>query len=129
LPVYRYELKQDADSPDPLELVVTWEGDPHVFSIRFTGPAGLTGLFDRVDVVPDVQACSTFLVGPPDGVLIQGERVLTWLGSADLGFNWCFTDCWVDLARTVPGLSPGSSIDPAAQYTVRGGFAVSFVEP
>lgn len=225
LPVYRYELKQDADSIEPLQLAVTWEGASQVFAVRFAGTAGMTGLFDRVvgvtsiasgselsaetslaagpvaafrcvvstgievaptgefsagawrviaggdtiriDVVsggvelslndgasaffgwsdftelfapgtaapgwqqaasasfqflriatlqagmvftalvdaarvsftstPDVQACSAFPGGPPDGVLNQGERVLTWLGSANLGFNRRFTDCWVDL--------------------------------
>jgi hypothetical protein len=310
LPVYRYELRQDADSPGSLELAVTWEGSPHVFSVRFAGATGMTGLIDsalgvtsiapgselsaetsftagpvaafrfvvsaeielaptgefsagawrviagedtiRVEIVPggvelslndgassffgwpdftalfapgtavpgwqqaasasfqflliatlqtrmvfvalsdaarvsftntpDVQACSAFPVGPPDGVLNQGERVLTWLGSANLGFNWRFTDCWTDLAgsdqdylyrgeialtgwrasndlrnrlvfigfggdqfgarvpggvsymnlglaRTVSGPSGVSSLDPAAQYTVSGGFAASFVAP
>jgi hypothetical protein len=130
---------------------------------------------------PDVQACSAFPVGPPDGVLNQGERVLTWLGSASLGFNWRFTDCWadlagsdqdylyrgeialtgwrassdlrnrlvfigfggdefervpggvsymnLDLARTVSDASGGSSLDPAAHYTVSGGFVASFAAP
>jgi len=44
LPVYRYELKQDADSRDPLELTVTWAGSSQVFSVRFAGPTGMTGL-------------------------------------------------------------------------------------
>jgi len=310
LPVYRYELKQDADSPEPLELTVTWEESSHVFSIRFSGATGMTGLLDRslgvttiapgsefsaetsieagpiaafravvstgidvaptgefsaggwmviadgdtvrVDIVPcgvdvslndgaslffgwsdfnelfapgtaapgwqqaasasfqflriatlearmvftalvdaarvsftstpDIQTCSAFPGGPPVGVLNQGERVLTWLGSADLGFNWRFTDCWMELpgsdqdylyqgeialtgwrasnnlrndlvfigfggdeygnrvpggvaymalglARVTPGPSGSSSLDPAARYTVRGGYAAGFVEP
>jgi hypothetical protein len=42
--------------------------------------------------------CSAFPVSPPAGVLLQGERVMTWLGSADQGFDLRFADCWQDLA-------------------------------
>lgn len=47
---------------------------------------------------PDVSACDRLSGAPPPGVLNQGERVLTWLGSADLGFHLRFTDCWANLA-------------------------------
>ena len=228
LSTYRYELRQDADSADELELAVQWDGVPYLFSLRFSGSSGLTGLYDRnsgvtsiapgseltaetslatpligafrvvviaeiattsngefstgawtivagndtvrVDVAsatgagvelslndgeavfsewsdfaqlfapgsvapdwqqaaaasfqflqvatvqtrtiftalvdaadvsftntPDVRNCSMFPGAPPPGVLSQGERVLTWLGSADLGFDLHFTNCWVDL--------------------------------
>jgi hypothetical protein len=49
---------------------------------------------------PIATSCDMFDGTPPDGVLGQGENVLTWLGatSADsmLGsiFDWEFTDCW-----------------------------------
>lgn len=229
LSMYRYELRQDADSADQLELAVQWDAVPYLFSLRFSGSSGLTGLYDRnsgvtsiapgselsvdtslaipsigafrvvviaeisttsngefstgawtivagndtvrVDVAsgtgagvdlslndsaavffdwpdfsdlfgpgsvapdwqqaaaasfrflqiaavqartvftslvdatdvsftdtPDVRNCSMFPGAPPPGVLNQGERVLTWLGSADLGFDLRFNNCWVDLA-------------------------------
>lgn len=43
---------------------------------------------------PYVRACDAFSGTVPSGVLLQGERVLTWLGSADLGFDLRFIDCW-----------------------------------
>jgi len=313
LPVYRYEMRQDADSATPLELAAVWNGDAYRIAIRFSGSGGLTGLYDhgngvstiapaseltaetslatpligafraavlaeialtpaavfsagtwtvfvgndsvRVVVVtganagvdlalnggataffawpefaqlfapgstapawqqaasasfrflriaalqarvaftalvdatrvsftdaPDVQRCDAFPGAPPAGVLGQGERVLTWLGSANLGFDLQFTDCWDDLAgedqdylyqgavaltgwrasndldnrlvfigfggdengERVPGgvayrdtrlvqtlatMSGDSELDPAADYVLRGGFAIRFVQP
>jgi hypothetical protein len=312
LPVYRYQIEQDRDSEDQLELSVRWDGIQYVFAVRFSGPYGLTGLYDRssgvtsivpdseltvetsyaspligafralvieeiatmptgefsagawmivagndtvrIDVAsgtggvalslnggtavsfewpkfaelfapgsaaptwqqaasasfhvlriaalqartafaalvdatrvsftntPDVRSCSMFPGAPPPDVLNTGERVLTWLGSADLGFDLRFTDCWVDLAgedqdylyhgeialtgwrssgdgsnrlifvgfggdefgnrvpggvsyldldfaRTVPNSAGGSDFDPAADYTLSGGFAIGFVQP
>jgi len=59
-----------------------------------------TALVDATDVsftnTPGTRNCSMFPVAPPAGVLAQGERVLAWLGSADLGFELRFTDCWID---------------------------------
>lgn len=312
LPVYRYHIEQDRDSEDQLEFSVQWDGTRYVFSVRFSGSDGLTGLYDRssgvtsiapgseltvetgdgapligafravvieeiatlptgefsdgawmivagndtvrIDVAsgisgvalslnggtavsfewpdfaelfapgsaaptwqqsasasfqflriaalqartvfavlvdatrvsftdtPDVRSCSMFPGAPPPGVLNTGERVLTWLGAADLGFDLRFTDCWVDLAgedqdylyhgeialtgwrssgdgsnrlifvgfggdafgnrvpggvayldlafsRTVPNSAGGSDFDPAADYTLSGGFAIGFVQP
>lgn len=308
LPVYRYELRQDADSEAELLLSALWDGSPYEFSIRFSGSTGLAGLFDRtagvtsiapgseltvdtnratpllgafrasvtaeivtttageysagnwtvalgvdsVDVSvdagvrvslnggpatafdwvdfeslfgpgsvapdwqqaasasyrflrlaalqtgmhftalldaadvsftnsPGIRNCSAFPGAPPDAMLAQGERVLAWLGSADIGFELRFTDCWIDaagdaqdylyrgaidlagwrasndrnnrliflgfggdefgsrvpggvryadlgLARTLPS-SGGYVLDPAASYTLGGGFAISFVAP
>lgn len=60
------------------------------------------GLVDAADVsftnTPGVRSCSPFPDAPPAGVLAQGERALTWLGNANLGFDLQFTDCWVDTA-------------------------------
>lgn len=58
-----------------------------------------SALVDVSDVAftntPRALPCSAFSA-PPSGVLARGERVLTWLGSADLGFDLLFTDCWDD---------------------------------
>ena len=48
---------------------------------------------------PAVTACDEFQGTPPAGVLLQGEHVLTRLGSGeDLSpgdvFDWTFTNCW-----------------------------------
>lgn len=313
LSMYRYEIRQDADSADLLELAVLWDGTPYLFSLRFSGSSGLTGLYNRdsgvtsiapgseltvetslatpligafqivviaeiattstgefstgtwmitmgnntvqvevasvtnagvslslndstavffdwpgfadlfgpgsvapdwqqaaaasfrflqiaavqartifttlVDAAsvsftnaPDVRNCSMFPDTPPPGVLNEGERVLTWLGSADLGFDLLFSDCWVDLtgedqdylydgemtltgwrsssdfsnrlgfigfggdefgarvpggvsyrelgfAHTVSNSSGGIDIDATANYILRGGFAIGFVDP
>ncbi len=60
-----------------------------------------------------VQSCDAFAAAPPAGVLAQGERVMTWLGSADLGFDLRFTDCWHD--------APGVDRD----YLLRGAVTLS----
>lgn len=131
---------------------------------------------------PLVRSCSRFPVSPPAGIPAQGERVMRWLGSADLGFDLHFTDCWDDAAgdgqdylyrgsvalsgwrasndgnnrlvfvgfggdsfgsrvpggvryqsltldRTVAGGSGEPVLDPDSAFTLRGGFAVRFVEP
>lgn len=49
---------------------------------------------------PTVTACDEFQGTPPAGVLLQGEHVLTRLGSGeDLSpgdvFDWRFTNCWL----------------------------------
>ena len=48
---------------------------------------------------PVAENCDMFDGTPPEGVLAQGEHVLTWLGAGSdtmLGsiFDWEFTDCW-----------------------------------
>lgn len=55
---------------------------------------------DRTEsATPIVTACDEFAGTPPAGILLQGEHVLTRLGSGeDLTpgdvFDWTFTDCW-----------------------------------
>jgi hypothetical protein len=51
---------------------------------------------------PLVRDCGLFPVAPPDGVLLQGERVMAWLGSANQGFDLVLTDCWDDTAAGGP---------------------------
>jgi len=92
-------------------------------SFRFLQIAALqarlafTALVDATRVsftnAPDVQRCDLFPGAPPPGVLAQGERVLTWLGSASLGFDLQFTDCWDD--------STGDNLD----YLYHGAVALS----
>ncbi len=47
---------------------------------------------------PYVETCDMFTLGPPQGVLAQGELTITWLGSGELSdgddFAWAFTNCW-----------------------------------
>lgn len=308
LPVYRYELRQDADSEVQLLLSTLWDGSRREFSIRYSGAAGVTGLYDRaagvtsiapgseltvdtnlatpllgtfrtsvtaeiattpageysagnwtvaigadsVDVSvdadvslslnggpamafewvdfeglfgpgsaapdwqqaasasyrflrlaalqtginftalldaadvsftnsPGIRNCSAFPGAPPEAMLAQGERALTWLGSANLGFELQLTDCWIDVAgdgwdyvfrgsvglagwrasndrsnrliflgfggdefgsrvpggvryadlglvRTAPS-GGGHVLDPAASYTLSGGYAIAFTAP
>jgi hypothetical protein len=75
-----------------------------------------SALVDVSDVAftntPKALPCNAFSA-PPPGVLARGERVLTWLGSADLGFDLLFTDCWDD--------EPGDRQD----YLYRGGLTLS----
>ena len=50
---------------------------------------------------PLVRNCDSFPASPPAGVLLQGERVLTWLGFGvgDRGtYDLSLTDCWLDRA-------------------------------
>lgn len=131
---------------------------------------------------PLVRRCSRFPGLPPAGVAVQGERAMSWRGSADLGFDLQFTDCWDDapgddqdylyrgsvslggwrassdgsnrlvfvgfggdsfgsrvpggvqyqsltLDRATANGSGGHVLDPDTAFTLRGGFAVGFVEP
>jgi len=53
------------------------------------------------DDTPLVRNCDPFPASPPAGVLLQGERVLTWLdfGVGRLGtYDLSLTDCWFDRA-------------------------------
>ncbi|MDJ0698834.1 MAG: hypothetical protein QNJ07_03175 [Woeseiaceae bacterium] len=55
---------------------------------------------------PIVTACDSFPGTPPPGVLLQGEHVLTRLGSGeDLSpgdvFDWTFTNCWNASSNTL----------------------------
>ncbi|MFW2403924.1 MAG: hypothetical protein ACN4GT_04085 [Gammaproteobacteria bacterium] len=47
---------------------------------------------------PTAAPCDPFTLGPPEGVLAEGEESITWLGTGgDLVgsvFDWQFTDCW-----------------------------------
>jgi hypothetical protein len=59
----------------------------------------LDGLEQTESATPIVTSCDEFQGTPPDGVLLQGEHVLTRLGSGeDLTpgdvFDWTFTNCW-----------------------------------
>ena len=59
----------------------------------------LEGLEQAESADPIVSACDEFLGTPPAGVLLQGEHVLTRLGTGeDLSpgdvFDWTFTNCW-----------------------------------
>jgi len=63
----------------------------------------IVGLLDSLEQTesadPIVSACDEFQGTPPAGVLLQGEHVLTRLGSGeDLSpgdvFDWRFTNCW-----------------------------------
>ena len=61
----------------------------------------LDGLEQTESATPIVTACDEFPGTPPDGVLLQGEHVLTRLGSGeDLTpgdvFDWTFTNCWFE---------------------------------
>ena len=50
---------------------------------------------------PLVRHCDSFPASPPAGVLLQGERVLTWLGFGVGGrgtYDLSMTDCWLDRA-------------------------------
>jgi hypothetical protein len=63
----------------------------------------IVGLLDSLEQTqlaePLVSVCDEFQGTPPAGVLLQGEHVLTRLGSGeDLSpgdvFDWTFTNCW-----------------------------------
>ncbi len=61
----------------------------------------LDGLEQTESSTPIVTACDEFPGTPPVGVLLQGEHVLTRLGSGeDLTpgdvFDWTFTNCWFE---------------------------------
>ena len=66
----------------------------------------LDGLEQTESATPIVTACDEFPGTPPDGVLLQGEHVLTRLGSgADLTpgdvFDWTFTNCWFESSNSL----------------------------
>ena len=61
----------------------------------------LDGLEQTESPTPIVTTCDEFPGTPPVGVLLQGEHVLTRLGSGeDLApgdiFDWTFTNCWFE---------------------------------
>lgn len=64
---------------------------------------GIAGLLDSLEQTespdPIVTACDEFQGTPPADVLLQGEHVLTRLGSGEAlspgdVFDWTFTNCW-----------------------------------
>ena len=70
-----------------------------VFDRMFEIADLLDGLEQTESATPIVTACDEFPGTPPEGVLLQGEHVLTRLGSGeDLTpgdiFDWTFTNCW-----------------------------------
>lgn len=70
-----------------------------VFDRMFEIAELLDGLERTESATPVVTVCDEFPGTPPDGVLLQGENVLTRLGSGeDLSpgdiFDWTFTNCW-----------------------------------
>jgi hypothetical protein len=73
------------------------------FAFIFERMFEIAELLDDLDqtesATPIVTACDEFQGTPPAGVLLQGEHVLTRLGSGeDLSpgdvFDWTFTNCW-----------------------------------
>lgn len=73
------------------------------FAFVFDRVFEIADLLDRLEqtesATPIVTACDEFQGTPPDNVLLQGEHVLTRLGSGeDLTpgdvFDWTFTNCW-----------------------------------
>ena len=69
-----------------------------VFNLMFKVADKLDEL-DASVLNPVATSCDMFDATPPDGVLAQGENVLTWLGPGDelipgAEFEWDFTDCW-----------------------------------
>lgn len=88
-------------------LAETWQrraslaGAVHAFV--FERVLQIANLLDELEAAESaaqvVTACDEFQGMPPAGVLLQGEHVLTRLGSGeDLSpgddFDWTFTDCW-----------------------------------
>jgi hypothetical protein len=70
-----------------------------VFERMFQIAELLDGLEQTESATPIVTACDEFPGTPPGGILLQGEHVLTRLGSGeDLSpgdvFDWTFTNCW-----------------------------------
>ena len=74
-----------------------------VYAFVFDRVFQIADLLDELDATesatPIVTACDEFQGTPPAGVLLQGEHVLTRLGSGeDLSpgdvFDWTFTNCW-----------------------------------
>jgi len=70
-----------------------------IFERMFEIAELLDGLEATESPTPIVTACDEFPGTPPAGVLLQGEHVLTRLGSGeDLSpgdvFDWTFTNCW-----------------------------------
>jgi hypothetical protein len=66
----------------------------------------LDSLEQTESATPIVTTCDEFPGTPPDGVLLQGEHVLTRLGSgADLTpgdvFDWTFTNCWFESSTSL----------------------------
>ena len=69
-----------------------------IFDLMFKAADKLDEL-DASVLNPVATSCDMFDATPPDGVLAQGENVLTWLGPGDelipgAVFDWEFTDCW-----------------------------------
>ena len=72
----------------------------------------MADIFDELEAVtftsPVVEVCDMFTGTPPEGVLAQGEIVLTWLGSGELSdgddFSWQFNQCWdADSSELIDG--------------------------
>ena len=74
-----------------------------VYAVVFDRAFQIANLLDKLEATesatPIVTACDEFQGTPPADVLLQGEHVLTRLGSGeDLSpgdvFDWTFTNCW-----------------------------------
>jgi hypothetical protein len=72
----------------------------------------MADIFDELEAVtfasPVVEVCDMFTGTPPEGVLAQGEIVVTWLGSGELSdgddFSWQFNQCWdADSSELIDG--------------------------
>ncbi len=80
------------------------------FAFIFERMFEIAELLDELELTesatPIVTTCDEFQGVPPDGVLLQGEHVLTRLGSGvDLSpgdvFDWTFTNCWFADSNTL----------------------------
>ncbi len=80
------------------------------FAFIFERMFEIAELLDSLELtestVPVVTACDEFPGAPPAGILLQGEHVLTRLGSfEDLSpgdvFDWTFTNCWFASSNTL----------------------------
>ena len=80
------------------------------FAFIFERMFEIAELLDSLELtestIPIVTACDEFPGTPPAGILLQGEHVLTRLGSfEDLSpgdvFDWTFTNCWFASSNTL----------------------------
>ena len=80
------------------------------FAFIFERMFEIAELLDSLELtestVPIVTACNEFPGTPPAGVLLEGEHVLTRLGSFEYlspgdVFDWTFTNCWFASSNTL----------------------------
>jgi hypothetical protein len=103
VPFTRQEYEDLLDDP----LAETWQRRASlagaVYEFVFERVFEIADLLDELETTesatPIVTACDEFQGTPPADVLLQGEHVLTRLGSGeDLSpgdvFDWTFTNCW-----------------------------------